>query len=287
MKRIVKVISAAVAVAILFVQPLAYALADGIVDLGGSVGDANAGLEWLDLDIPAPCSPDDIVNGVEGCDFLSEGWMLASSAQVDEFLSNSGVSEGIFLLGTPEGQVAEELMLVLGPTNVVLDPLHLVTEIWGITSTAGTATGSQDTRAISIFEPLDGAAEFVYVYGDAANLDGNPVFQPDPPDDVVISYWFVREASAERLLADLVSTVVDLNLNSGLGNALDRKLQNALDALDMAQLGDNPSAIRIMHAFMHSVEAQRDKALSEEEADELAAAAETIILFLQGASTTG
>jgi hypothetical protein len=287
MKRIVKVISAAVAVAILFVPPLAYALADGIVDLGGSVGDANAGLEWLDLDISAPCSPDDIINGVEGCDFLSEGWMLASSAQVDEFLSNSGVSEGFFLLDTLEGQVAEELMLALGPTNVVLDPAVLVSEIWGVTSTAGTVGGSQDTRAISIFVPLDGADDFVIVYGDAANLDGNPVFQPEPPDDIVVSYWFVREASTERLLADLVSTVVDLNLNSGLGNALDRKIQNALDALDMVHLGNNSSAIRIMHAFIRSVEAQRDKALSEEEADDLAVAAETIILFLEGASTTG
>jgi hypothetical protein len=285
MKMIEKALFAAAAV--LFVQPLAYALADGIVDLEGSVRDANTGLEWLDLNIPAPCPPDDIVNGVEGCDFLSEGWMLASSAQVDEFLSNADVSEGHSLLDTPAGQIAEELMLVLGPTNVVLDPTVLVTEIWGVTSTAGTAGGSQDTRAISIFDPLDGADDFVFVYGDAANLDGYPVFQPEPPDDIVISYWFVREASAERLLADLVSTVVDLNLNSGLGNALDRKLQNALDALDMAQLGDNPSAIRIMHAFIRSVEAQRDKALSEEEADDLVVAAETIILFLEGASTTG
>ena len=81
--------------------------------------------------------------------------------------------------------------------------------------------------------------------------------------------------------------MVDLNLNSGLGNALDRKIQNALDALDMVQLGNNSSAIRIMYAFIQSVEAQRDKALSEEEADDLVAAAETIILFLEGASTTG
>ena len=146
MKKIGKVLFAVAAAAMLFVQPLAYALADGIVDLGGSVGDANTGLEWLDLNIPAPCPPDDIVNGGAGCDFLSEGWTLASSAQVDEFFSNADVSEGFFLLDTPAGQMAEELMLALGPTNVVLDPGQLVTEIWGITSTAGTEEGSQDTR---------------------------------------------------------------------------------------------------------------------------------------------
>ena len=43
MKMIEKVLFAAAAV--LFVQPLAYALADGIVDLEGSVRDANTGLE--------------------------------------------------------------------------------------------------------------------------------------------------------------------------------------------------------------------------------------------------
>jgi hypothetical protein len=194
MKKIVQVLSAAAA--ILFVQPLAYALADGIVDLGGSVLDSNAGLEWLDLDIPAPCPQDDIENGVEGCDFYSEGWMLASSDQVDEFLSNADVFEnGFFPRASPAGQVAEELMLILGPTNVVLDPgEHWVTEIWGITSTAGTAPETQDTRAISIFDPVDGSDDFVRVYGDTADLDGNPVFQPDPPDDVVVSYWLVREA---------------------------------------------------------------------------------------------
>ena len=84
-------------------------------------------------------------------------------------------------------------------------------------------------------------------------------------------------ASPEELVSDLISSVVNLNLQSGIGNALDSKLQNALDALDRAQAGDTASAVGILHAFIQSVEAQRGKSLTDAQADELVASAQAII----------
>jgi hypothetical protein len=88
--------------------------------------------------------------------------------------------------------------------------------------------------------------------------------------------------SAEAQLAALVETVLSMNIQAGIGNALDRKLQNALSALDHAQAGDLASAAGILYAFIQSVEAQRGKRLTEEQSDQLVAAAQAIIDTLAG-----
>ena len=83
------------------------------------------------------------------------------------------------------------------------------------------------------------------------------------------------------MISDLVATVLALNINTGLSNSLDSKLQNAIDALDRVQSGDSPSEIGILYAFIQSVEAQRGKSLSIADADELVATASRIIAFLE------
>jgi hypothetical protein len=83
--------------------------------------------------------------------------------------------------------------------------------------------------------------------------------------------------SVEELFAELVATVVALNINAGISNALDSKVQNAIDALDRAQTGDSAAAIGILYAFIQSVDAQRDKSISSSDADELIAKATAII----------
>lgn len=81
----------------------------------------------------------------------------------------------------------------------------------------------------------------------------------------------------EQLLSDLVQQVVSLNIATGIGNALDAKLQNALDALDRAQTGDTASATGILYAFIQSVEAQSGKKLTTEQANQLVSSAQAII----------
>ena len=81
----------------------------------------------------------------------------------------------------------------------------------------------------------------------------------------------------EQLLSDLIEQVLALNIKAGIGNALDHKLQNALDALDRAQAGHTASAVGILYAFIQSVEAQRGKTLNDTQADDLVASAQAII----------
>jgi len=91
-------------------------------------------------------------------------------------------------------------------------------------------------------------------------------------------FAFFTLVSAEDLLTDLMIVVANLNLDMGMDNSLDSKLQNALDR---TQSGDVPSALGIMHAFILSIDAQRGKKLTEMQADELIAAAQEIISALE------
>jgi len=78
-------------------------------------------------------------------------------------------------------------------------------------------------------------------------------------------------------LEALVEVVLSLNLKAGIGNALDSKLQNALATLDRVHQQDNGSPVGILYAFIQSVEAQRGKALTTEQADQLVSAAQGVI----------
>jgi len=78
-------------------------------------------------------------------------------------------------------------------------------------------------------------------------------------------------------LEALVEVVLSLNLKAGIGNALDSKLQNALATLDRVHQQDNGSPVGLLYAFIQSVEAQRGKALTTEQADQLVSAAQGVI----------
>lgn len=84
----------------------------------------------------------------------------------------------------------------------------------------------------------------------------------------------------QALLSELARFVLTLNIKAGVQNALDQKLLNALDALDRMQVHDNASAAGILHAFIQSVEAQRDKALTDDQANTLITDAQAIIDLL-------
>jgi hypothetical protein len=72
------------------------------------------------------------------------------------------------------------------------------------------------------------------------------------------------------VVEDLIEIVGDLDLKGGLETALLASLTNALD-----KIGDGAvePAIGMLEAFINKVEAQRGKALTDEEADSLIALA--------------
>jgi hypothetical protein len=87
-------------------------------------------------------------------------------------------------------------------------------------------------------------------------------------------------ASASSLIANLVDQVMTLNLQMGISNSLDAKLETALNALDDLNEQNDVAAINSLQAFINSVEAQSGNELSEEDARALIAAAQAILDIL-------
>jgi hypothetical protein len=82
------------------------------------------------------------------------------------------------------------------------------------------------------------------------------------------------------LIAELVDKVVGLNLQQGIENSLDAKLDSALNALDDVNQNNDVAAVNSLQAFINGVEAQRGNKLTDEQADILVADAQAIIDLL-------
>ena len=97
-------------------------------------------------------------------------------------------------------------------------------------------------------------------FGDGIVADSGSayVFAPDP----IIA-----------AIEDLIATVVSLNLQQGIENALDVVIQ----FLDNADQNNNLQVSNVLVAFIQMVEAQRGKELTGTQADELVDAAQAII----------
>jgi sugar lactone lactonase YvrE len=82
------------------------------------------------------------------------------------------------------------------------------------------------------------------------------------------------------LLERLVFMVMSLNLQHGIENSLDAKLEAARQALVDLNENNDVAAVNALEAFINSVEAQRGDAISEADADRLIAAAQIILNLL-------
>ena len=89
--------------------------------------------------------------------------------------------------------------------------------------------------------------------------------------------FYVIANTPESLVSSLIDQVEHLNINAGISNAFDSKLQNAVSALDLAQSGDANAAVQLLQAFINSVEAQMDKAITADQGAKLISIAETAI----------
>ncbi|MFX0202117.1 MAG: hypothetical protein ACFFCW_38895 [Candidatus Hodarchaeota archaeon] len=57
------------------------------------------------------------------------------------------------------------------------------------------------------------------------------------------------------MLQELVDTVISINLQQGVSNALDAKLDTVISALDGASENNDVAAIKSLYAFINAVEA--------------------------------
>jgi len=78
----------------------------------------------------------------------------------------------------------------------------------------------------------------------------------------------------------LASLVAGYNLQQGIANSLDAKLQNAREALEAANAGQRADAASKLQAFINAVEAQRGKELTVAQADQLISLATRILAVL-------
>ncbi|MDT8301112.1 MAG: NosD domain-containing protein [Sedimentisphaerales bacterium] len=112
----------------------------------------------------------------------------------------------------------------------------------------------------------DGFVDAPYVFNGAqdalpwANPDGPPP-PPSPQDEI--------EA--------LIFTVAEMNLQHGIDNSLDAKLDAAFNALDDLNQNNDVAAINSLNAFINAAEAQRDNKITDTQADILITDAQYII----------
>ena len=112
----------------------------------------------------------------------------------------------------------------------------------------------------------------LYVAGGAdtsgANVDTLEVYTPPlgPSDEI----------------NELIATVISLDIQKGISTSLDAKLDTVLQAIDDVNQNNDIAAINSLNAFINAVEAQRDKKITDAEADDLIEAAQGIIALLGG-----
>ena len=95
------------------------------------------------------------------------------------------------------------------------------------------------------------------------------------------AYVFELSISAIESTAALIEAVLALNLQSGITNSLDAKLDAVIGALDDLILNNDIAAINALQAFINAVEAQLSRgALTAADAEALIDAAQAIIVLL-------
>ena len=82
-------------------------------------------------------------------------------------------------------------------------------------------------------------------------------------------------------MEEIINTVFALNLQQGISNSLDTKLESAIQALDDTNSNNDVAAINSLNAFINAVEAQRGNKIPEADADELIAQAQALIATLE------
>jgi hypothetical protein len=115
---------------------------------------------------------------------------------------------------------------------------------------------------------------------------------PGPPGDPLRDAWIALGPASPQLdPVDLVRKILEqfffLGLRHGIENSLTSKLNNALRKLTDVDRWNDHAAVNILGAFINQVEAQRGKAISEADADELISSAQEIIGLVAAEGSSG
>ena len=171
-----------------------------------------------------------------------------------------------------------------GATGVkVTDPLpadtYFISGSAGCMEAGGTVTCDVGSLASGASASLTFVVEPVSagILGNTATVEGNEV-DPDPSNNASFTTTDVlTPAQAVRILQGMI---LSHNLQQGLNNSLDAKLQVVVNALEAINAGQRQDASNKLGAFVNEVEAQRGHKVTDEQADELIGFAARIIAAL-------
>ena len=104
----------------------------------------------------------------------------------------------------------------------------------------------------------------------------------DGSETGIYAQRFIFPLTVPETVENLIETVETMNLQAGIENSLDSKLQNIQDSIEALNADLRNDAINKLEAFINSVEAQRDQKISNEQADYLVAEAQKIIEMIMG-----
>lgn len=176
---------------------------------------------------------------------------------------------------------------------VFLPAFPVPTDLWDLSATGGPSCGDLQfsVRLQGIDNNVVTNADF-YLPNDLNDFESTfTVFQIviDPSTNTVAAIEVANgtvdaivSPSPEQLLEDLAEIILTINLQAGIANSLDSKLNTALNALDDTNENNDVAALNSMYAFCNSVEAQRQRGrrLSAAQANQLIDAANRVIAAL-------
>ena len=124
-------------------------------------------------------------------------------------------------------------------------------------------------------------------------VDGTPVDYTQTENATHYFLYFTYEHSTHtitinvkpspsKLIERLIEDVKHMNLQQGIDNSLDAKLEATLAALEALNAEQRNDAVNKLSAFINEVEAQRGKKITQEHADYLASEAQRIIDLIKG-----
>jgi YVTN family beta-propeller protein len=195
------------------------------------------------------------------------------------YINNVTVSPGISLVIKPDGtrlyvtNINGGDLMVLDSSN---DDLSLVASVSAEIGQLGIAA-HPDGSKVYVVDALSDPGK-VWILNTATNTySGTQIVVGKFP---VGFGQFIGSANASSIPA-LVALVKSFNLKEGIANSLDAKLANAQAALTAANAGQRQNAVNLLQAFLNTVEAQRNKAITNAQADQLVNLCRQIIASLQ------
>jgi len=164
---------------------------------------------------------------------------------------------------------------VAGPTLTA--GMTYVVTVWAASVSGDSQIGSVDGEAFDdVITPLR-----LNLYSDFSSGPVMPGNELSGRELLSASFKFeVVQSNPVTMIQDLIGLVASYNLQQGIDNSLDAKLEAAVKALEDVNANNDASAVNKLQAFINEAEAQRGNKLTIEQADELIAKAQVIIAML-------